>query len=145
MTVRVERVVTVPADRERVWAFIADPANRARAISVVEDFEVDDGSAVWHVALPIPVVDRTVAVETDERVREPPSRVEFVGRSKLMTVVGEHHLEDVDGETRLTNRFVVDGRLPGVERYFRKHLDGELDNLVNALAADLGLEPGEIS
>ncbi|MHB9286279.1 SRPBCC family protein [Halobacteriales archaeon Cl-PHB] len=145
MTVRVERVVTVPADPNRVWSFIADPANRARAISVVEDFEIDGDSAVWHVGLPIPVIDRTAAVETEERVREPPTRVEFVGRSRVMRVSGEHLLEEVDGETRLTNRFVVDGRLPGVERYFRKHLDEELDNLMDALAADLGLEPGDLS
>ena len=140
MTVRVERVVDVPAPPEEVWAFIADPTNRAAAISVVADYEVrGDGSAVWHISLPIPVLDRTVAVETEDTAREPPERVEFEGRSRVMRVVGEHRLEAVDGGTRLTNRFVVDGRLPGVERYFRKHLDAELENLEDALAAALGV------
>ncbi len=140
MTVRVERVVEIPAPRAAVWEFIADPAKRAGAISVVADFEVrDDGIAVWHISLPIPVLERTVAVETEETVREEPERVEFEGRSRVMRVVGEHLLEETDGGTRLTNRFVVDGRLPGVERYFRKHLDEELDNLEDAIAADLGV------
>jgi len=140
MTVRIERVVDVPAPPEAVWNFIADPASRAGAISVVEDFDVGaDGAATWHLSLPIPLIDRTVAVETEETVREAPERVEFVGRSRVMRVVGEHLLEATDGGTRLTNRFVVDGRIPGVERYFRKHMDEELQNLENALARDLGV------
>ena len=140
MTVRIERVVDVPAPPEAVWAFIADPASRAGAISVVRDFDVGkDGDATWYLSLPIPVIDRTIAVETEETVREAPERVEFVGRSKVMRVVGEHRLEAIDGGTRLTNRFVVDGRLPGVERYFRKHMDDELQNLEDALARDLGV------
>jgi len=140
MTVRIERVVDVPAPPEAVWNFIADPASRAGAISVVEDFTVGaDGAATWHLSLPIPLIDRTVAVETEETVREAPERVEFVGRSRVMRVVGEHLLEATDGGTRLTNRFVVDGRIPGVERYFRKHMDEELQNLENALARDLGV------
>ncbi|MFB6255991.1 MAG: polyketide cyclase, partial [Haloplanus sp.] len=40
---------------------------------------------------------------------------------------------------RLHNEFVVDGRLPGVERFFKKRLDTELDNLESALRRDLGL------
>ena len=140
MTVRIERVVDVPAPPEAVWSFIADPASRAEAISVVRDFDVGaDGAATWHLSLPIPLIDRTVAVETEETVREAPERVEFVGRSRVMRVVGEHLLEATDGGTRLTNRFVVDGRLPGVERYFRKHMDEELQNLEDALATDLGV------
>lgn len=140
MTVRIERVVDVPAPPDDVWAFIADPVCRAAAISVVEDFDVrDDGTATWHLSLPIPVLDRTVAVETEDTLRESPERVEFVGGSRVMRVVGEHHLEAIDGGTRLTNRFVVDGRLPGVERYFRSHMDEELQNLEDALAKDLGV------
>ena len=140
MTVRVERAVTVPATPEEVWAFIADPGKRAEPISVVQDFEVrDDGSAVWHLSLPIPLLDRTVAVETEDTVRDPPHRVEFEGRSSVMHVRGEHELEAVDGSTRLANRFAVDGRVPGVERFFRNRMDDELDNLESALARELGV------
>jgi hypothetical protein len=87
-------------------------------------------------------VDRTVAVETTETDRDPPAYVRFVGRSRVMRVVGEHDLEPLDGgrRTRLTNRFVVDGRLPGVERFFRNRMDDELDNLEAALARELGVE-----
>jgi carbon monoxide dehydrogenase subunit G len=139
MTVRVERTIEVPASVDRVWDFIADPAKRAGAISVVERFEVhDEGRATWHVRLPIPMVSRTIAVETSERSRDPPNSVSFEGRSRVFHVVGEHELEPIDGGTRLTNRFVVDGKLPGVERFFQSGLDGELDNLEVALRAELG-------
>lgn len=140
MTVRVERVVDVPVPIEDVWAFIADPEKRARPISVVQDFELlDTGEAVWHIKLPIPVVNRTIRVETEEQVREEPTYVEFVGRSKVMRVVGEHELEEIDGGTRLTNRFVVDGKLPGVERFFKRNMEAEFDNLEAALYEELGL------
>ncbi|MEF8853163.1 MAG: SRPBCC family protein [Haloarculaceae archaeon] len=141
MTVRVKRSFELPADRERVWAFIADPACRAGAISVVSEFEVhDDGTATWYLDLPIPLVDRTITVETrDETVREP-EYVEFSGRSKVMSVVGEHELVETDDGTRLVNTFVVDGRLPGVERFFQRNLDEELDNLEAALQEHLGVE-----
>ena len=141
MTVRVERSFELPADRERVWEFIADPARRAGAISVVSEFTVhDDGTATWHLDLPLPLVDRQIRVETrDETVREP-EYVEFSGRSKVMNVVGEHELLETDEGTRLVNTFVVDGRLPGVERFFQRNLDAELDNLEAALQDYLGLE-----
>ncbi|PSP86893.1 polyketide cyclase [Halobacteriales archaeon QS_4_69_34] len=139
MTVRVERTFELAATPEEVWGFIADPAKRARAISVVEDFEVtDDSHAIWHISLPIPFVNRTIAVETDDTVRDPPEHVEFVGRSRVMRVVGEHRLDAVSEGTRLTNRFTVDGKLPGVERFFERNLDGELDNLEAAIRAELG-------
>lgn len=142
MTVRVERVLHVPAPREEVWAFMVDPEKRARAISVVEDFELGEaGEATWHVRLPIPVVDRTVTIETEERERDPPEYVEFVGRSSILRVVGEHELAATDEGTDLTIRFVVDGRVPGVERFFERRLDDELLNLGTALADDLGLDP----
>lgn len=144
MTVRVERELELPAEIERVWEFIADPAKRAGAISVVEDFDVhEDGRTTWHVALPIPLVSRTVAVETRERSREPPTFVSFEGRSRVFQVRGEHELEATNGGTRLTSRFVVDGRVPGVERFFEFRFDDELDNLEAALFADLGIDPGE--
>ncbi|WP_436934082.1 CoxG family protein [Halovenus marina] len=140
MVVRVERIVDVPAPREDVWEFIADPESRARAISVVEDFEViDDTHAVWHLSLPIPVVRKTIRVETEEKRRDPPRSVEFVGTSKVMRVVGEHELEATENGTRLTNRFVVEGKLPGVERFFKRNMGAEFDNLERALEESLGV------
>jgi carbon monoxide dehydrogenase subunit G len=140
MVVRVERVVEVPATPEQVWAFISDPAKRAGAISVVEDFELhDDARATWHVRLPIPVINRQITFETEERRREPPTYVEFVGDSKVAHIVGKHELEETADGTRLTNRFTVDGKLPGVERFFRKNFGDELDNLETALRKELEL------
>lgn len=141
MTVRVERTFELEAPPERVWEFITDPAKRARPISVVKEFDVhDDTHATWHISLPIPFVDRTIAVETEDTVREPPTYVEFVGRSRVMRVVGEHDLEPTDGGTRLTNRFTVEGKVPGVERFFKRNLDDELDNLERAIREDVGIE-----
>ncbi len=139
MTVRVERTVDIAAPREAVWEFIADAEKRARPISVVEDFElVDETHANWHIRLPIPVVNRTIRVETEERERDPPRFVEFVGKSRVMRVVGTHELAEISEGTRLTNRFVVDGKLPGVERFFKRNMDDEFDNLESALHEYLG-------
>lgn len=141
MVVRAERVVTIPAARERVWEFIDDAEKRARPISVVEDFELlSDSEAVWHVSLPIPLSDRTLRVETEDQNRTPPEYVEFVGDSKAFRVIGEHELTDVDGETELRLSFSVDGRVPGVERFFKKNIDDQLENLEQAILTDLGLE-----
>ena len=138
MTVRVERVFELDAPPEEVWSFIADPEKRARPISVVERYEVTgDRTAKWHVELPIPLLNRTVVVETEDRERDEPRYVEFVGRSKALDVRGEHTLEPDNGGTRLINRFVVDGKLPGVERFFRRQLDAELDNLELAIEIEL--------
>ncbi len=139
MTVRVERTFELDAPPADVWSFIADPEKRARPISVVEEFEeTGEGTATWHVKLPIPLINRTIPIETRETDRREPEYVRFVGRSKVMRVVGEHELEpDGDGGTRLTNRFTVDGKLPGVEKFFKKNLDDELDNLEDAIRRDL--------
>lgn len=144
MTVRVSRTFEFDVDPERVWAFIADPAKRAGAISVVDDYDVGtNGTATWHVRLPIPVIRSTVAVETEEVVHDPPTRVKFVGRSRAVTVTGEHTIEPTDdGGSRLVNEFVVDGKLPGVERYFTRNLDDEMDNLERALRTDFAGGPG---
>ena len=142
MTIRVQREVVVEAPPDRVWAFIADPDSRAAPISVIRDWTVhDDGSATWQVALPIPVVNRTITVETRDVERRPNEYVKFTGKSRVMRVSGEHRLEAVDGGTRLVNTFVVDGRLPGVERYFERNFDAELSNLEDALRAHLESEP----
>ena len=141
MTVRVERTFEIAAPPERVWEFIADPGKRARPISVVDSFEVhDDTHATWHLSLPLPLVNRTITVETEDTERDPPSHVEFVGRSRVMRVVGEHDLEAVGEGTRLTNRFTVEGKLPGVERFFERNLDGELDNLEAAIRRESEIE-----
>ena len=106
MTVRVERSFELDASRERVWEFIADPANRARAISVVESYTLHDGDgrhATWRVTLPLPLVDRTLTVETEDVVRDPPRYVKFVGRSPVLTVTGEHELIETDRGCRLEN------------------------------------------
>lgn len=142
MTVRVQRTVTVPAPPERVWEFIANPDRRAAPISVIEEWEVhDDGSATWHLSLPIPLIDKRATVETKDDERRPPEFVSFTGRSRVMSVRGEHELEAVDDGTRLTSRFVVDGRLPGVERFFKRNFDAELDRLETALLEDIEQTP----
>lgn len=142
MTVRVERTMTVSAAPERVWEFIVDPEQRARSISVVEDWEAEDElNSTWHLSLPIPVINQTVAVKTEDVERREPEYVRFIGRSKVVRVQGEHELEATDdGGTRLTNRFVVDGRLPGVEKFFKRNLDDELGNLEDRLRSELDLE-----
>ena len=134
MTVRVERTFDLAVGPEDVWEFIADPEKRAGAISVVADYElVDENESIWHIKLPIPFLDRTVPVETEDVERDPPRYVKFVGRSSALRVTGEHEIQETDDGSRLVNRFTVDGKMPGVERYFKKHLDDELDNLEAAL------------
>jgi carbon monoxide dehydrogenase subunit G len=143
MTVRVTRTFEFDAPAERIWAFISDPAKRAEAISVVDSYELDpadDTAATWNIRLPIPLVTSTVSVETEDVVREGPRHVKFVGRSRVMRVVGEHTIEPAESGCRLVNEFVVDGKLPGVERFFERNLDAELDNLEAALREYLAVE-----
>ncbi|WP_144901573.1 SRPBCC family protein [Halobellus captivus] len=135
MTVRIRRVFEFDAPPEAVWEFIADPSKRADAISVVDRYEVDEetGAATWHVRLPIPFVKSTARVETEDVARDPPEYVKFVGKSSVLRVTGEHTIEPTADGTRLINEFVVDGRVPGVERFFEKNLDAELENLEREL------------
>ena len=87
MTVRVERRFTLPAACEEVWEFISDPEQRAHAISVVSDYELEDEAgrkAIWYIDVPIPVIRRAARVETEDTTRDPPHHVEFVGRSTVM-------------------------------------------------------------
>ncbi|MXV64293.1 polyketide cyclase [Natronorubrum sp. JWXQ-INN-674] len=140
MTVQVDRSFELSASPERVWEFISDPGNRAEAISVVQEYTVDDPDGrrvTWHVELPIPLVRRTVSVKTEDITLDPPRYVEFVGKSKVMQVTGEHEIVETDDGARLENHFVVDGKLPGVEKFFKRNLDGELENLRRALERDL--------
>ena len=146
MTVRVERAFELPAPPERVWDFIADPEIRARSISVVDEYTAEDPDGrrvTWHVELPIPFVRRTVTVDTEDVTREPPRYVKFVGTSNVMEVTGEHEIVETDDGTRLENRFVVDGKLPGVEKFFKRNLDSELENLRRALERNLRTPTGE--
>ncbi len=138
MTVRVSRTFEFDAPATDVWAFISDAEQRAEAISVVDTFEVHgDGRATWHVSLPIPMIRSTIAVETEEVERDPPNRVKFVGKSKAFRVTGEHVITETAGGSTLANEFVVDGRLPGVESFFKRNFDEELDNLEAALRRSL--------
>lgn len=143
MTVRVERTADLPAERERVWEFLVDPGKRAGAISVVGDYELHDEAgtrATWYLDLPIPMLRKALAIETEDVERDPPRYVKFTGRSRAMNVVGEHELEETEEGTRLRNRFTVEGRLPGVEPFFERNLDSELENLRRAIERDLGVE-----
>lgn len=140
MTVRVERTFDLSASPDRVWEFIADPGKRASAISIVADWTIDDGDATWYLELPIPLIKQTVPVRTRDVEREEETRVKFVGKSAVMHVTGEHELIPTESGTRLVNRFVVEGRVPGVERFFKHNIDSELDNLRDALERHLAAE-----
>lgn len=141
MTVRVTRTFDLPVDPQDLWDFIADPGKRASAISVVDRYELhDDGRATWHVSLPIPFVSQTVAVETEDVTVEPPRYVKFVGRSTALRVTGEHTVEPTERGAQLENEFVVEGRVPGVESFFKRNLDRELDNLEQRLRREFDLE-----
>jgi len=137
MTSRVERAFEVDGKPESVWAFIADPGNRADAISVVDRWETEGDETIWYLELPIPLIGGTVAVRTRDLERAPPDRVRFTGRSSVMHVTGEHSLEPLNGGTRVTNEFTIDGQLPGVEGFFKRNLADELENLRRALQAHL--------
>jgi carbon monoxide dehydrogenase subunit G len=142
MTVRATREFVFDAAPEDVWAFISDPEKRAGAISVVDDFEeTGPDTAVWHVALPVPMLNSTIRVETEDVRVDPPTHVEFVGKCSAFRVTGEHSIEQLeDGRTRLRNEFVVEGKLPGVESFFKRNLDEEMDNLEAALREEMGVE-----
>lgn len=139
MTVRVQRTFEFETPPDRVWSFISDPGKRAESISVVRDYEVEGNQATWEIDLDLPVIDRTASVETEDIEVEDPTYVKFVGRSSVLRVTGEHRIEETETGCRLHNEFVVDGRLPGVERFFKSRLDDELDNLEAALRRDLEL------
>jgi carbon monoxide dehydrogenase subunit G len=141
MVADVERTFEVEAPIEKVWELIADPTRRAEAISVVQSYSDEGEEFVWNLELPIPVVNGTVEVRTQDVRRNPPEYVKFVGRSKVMEVTGEHILESTDTGCRVTNRFVVNGKVPGVEKFFQRRIDAEIDNLFSMLTDELEGEP----
>lgn len=130
MVVEVERTVTVDASAEEVWDVLADPERRARAVGVVEDFRVEGEEYVWAVSLPVPLVRKTVSVRTRDVERDPPRFVRFTGDSSVFAVEGEHELTPTEAGCRVRNRFVVDGTLPGVETFFERNVDEEIENLL---------------
>ena len=141
MTIRVERTFDLAVPAEDVWDFISDPEKRASAIGIVDSYEVDGDRSTWHIRLPVPLVKQTIPVRTEDVERDPPRYVKFVGRSTALRVTGEHEIVETETGCRLINRFVVEGRLPGVERYFERNLDDELDNLEGDLHDYLEVSP----
>lgn len=129
MVVEVERSYQVEAPIEAVWELLADPATRAAAISVVDGFEQQGETTVWQLRLPLPFIRQTIPVRTWDVKRDEPHFVRFVGESRVMEVTGEHELSAADGITTVRNRFVVDGKVPGVERFFKRHIDDEIERL----------------
>ena len=117
-----------------MWELLSDSEYRARAVSVVERYEVDGDQTTWYIKLPIPLVGGTVAVRTHDVERDPPRYVKFLGKSKVMTVTGEHELTETEDGCRVRNRFVVDGKLPGVEQFFERNVDDEFENIRKAVS-----------
>jgi carbon monoxide dehydrogenase subunit G len=135
MTVRVTRSFTVALSLERVWDLLSDPEKRAEAISVVDGYEYsgDGEEMIWYLSLPVPGIRKHIEVRTRDIERDPPNYVQFEGHSRVMDVMGEHDITDVEGGSRIENQFVVEGSLPGVERFFKRSLDSELDNIRDQL------------
>lgn len=134
MTVRFTRTFEVGAPPDVVWEFLSDPGNRAAAISVVSDWETTgDGTVTWYLDLPIPLIGNRATVTTRDVERDAGEYVRFTGRSKLLNVRGEHTLAATDTGTEITNEFVVNGKAPGVESFFKRQLQTELRNLRDAL------------
>lgn len=144
MTVELERTFELAYPPEAVWSVLSDPAVRAEAISVVEEYtpqSSDDGDARWHVTMPIPFVNSTVTVKTRDIERDPPNYVKFVGTSPIMEVLGEHEIEPTESGSLVHNRFTVTGSIPGVESFFKRNFDAELDNIHRAILESLEARP----
>jgi carbon monoxide dehydrogenase subunit G len=140
MTVRAERTSHVAAPPDAVWEYLIDPRRRAESISVIESYTVeseDPERVVWEIDLPLRLLKRAARVRTETVVLDPPTHVKFTGESSLLSVTGEHFLEPTDDGTRVRHRFVVDGKFPGVETFFRRNLDDELENIERAMRTTL--------
>ena len=133
MAVEVVRSFDVAVPTEEVWDLLSDPQKRAEAISFVERYEIGEDVTTWHIKLPSPLINRTVAVRTQDIERRPPNYVKFVGRSKVMNVTGEHELTETKEGCRVRNRFVVEGKVPGVERFFKRNFDTEIRNILETV------------
>ncbi|AZH25530.1 CoxG family protein [Haloplanus aerogenes] len=138
MTVTVERVFDLSLPIEEVWSFISDPENRARSIQFVDEYQINGDEATWYVKIPVRFLNRRITVETRDVDRDPPHYVRFVGKSKVMRVVGEHELQETDDGCKVTIRFRVQEKLPGVERFFKANIDDEIQNLIDALKRSVG-------
>ena len=137
MTTIVERTYAVEGSPEVGWELIADPGLRARAISVVERFEERDDETIWHLTIPVRAIPGTITVRTRDIERNPPTYVRFRGESRTMTVEGEHELTATEDGCTIRNRFEVQGKLPGVERYFEREFDTEIRNMMQTIIAEL--------
>ncbi|PSQ31711.1 polyketide cyclase [Halobacteriales archaeon SW_6_65_46] len=134
MTVRVEQQFEFDVSPATIWGFIADPEWRAEPISVVDEYEsTGENTATWQLKLPIPFVSRTIAVETEDVERRENEYVKFIGESRVMNVQGEHEIKETATGCSLDNRFVVDGKVPGVESFFERNFDQELSNIETAI------------
>lgn len=143
MTTAVEREAIVDIDVETVWDLLADPEQRAAAIGIVEDHEVIDDSGDgdeirWHVSIPVSMIDETIAVRTHETEKRPPEYVEYVGESSVLSMTGEHELEPTEEGARVRNRFTVESSIPGVESYFERTIEDEIDNLIDFVVERTG-------
>ncbi len=146
MTVEVERAFEVNAPIDDVWALLSNEETRAQTIGVVDSYELrpesEHNEVIWHLSLPIPVIRSTVAVRTRDVERDPPRYVKFVGSSKVMTVTGEHELTETESGCRVVNRFVVDGKVPGVERFFKRNIDSQIENFRQTILDSIATSEG---
>lgn len=142
MAVTITRTFEVNGhDCQSVWEFISNPERRADALGVVDDYEVlgtEPNRELWQLKIPIPLITGTVSVRTREVEREEGSHVKFRGRSKIMEIYGEHHLTEIDEGCRIDNKFRVNGKVPGIETFFKSNIGDEIDNLETELLNYLG-------
>ena len=66
--------------------------------------------------------------------------MKFVGKSRAFRVTGEHEIHETETGCQLANEFVVEGAVPGVESFFKRNFDAELDNLETALRRSLSTD-----
>lgn len=149
MTAEVERAAVVDVSVETVWDLLADPEQRAAAIGIVDSHELLGESAAgdaiqWNVEIPIPMLEETIAVRTEETVKEPPHYVEYTGDSSVFSMTGVHELEEHEAGALVRNRFTVEGSLPGVESYFQRAIDEEIDNLIDFVVEHTGATVREV-
>lgn len=141
MVVEVERTYQVDTPCEDVWEALSDPDNRAQAISVVESYEQRGDDFIWQLAVPVPMVSGTVSVRTRDVERDPPRFVRFKGKSKVMRVTGEHELTETEMGCEARNKFIVDGKIPGIETFFERNVDDEIENILLEATEAVSIEP----